>query len=226
MYRRPSLHHVFLSALGSICFLLPQTVIASEADLDWIPGMRSVQFSATDEWLPGGEFGQIVCQDGEFTGNPFQPCPLGSAIQIRGSVGQSQVFSDDERLTGILTQTFNANFGPDFTGTAWGTWTLEVDACNGVWEGSWSGQRSLVPGQPGPLGPGIWIGDIDITAYGRGACIDRLWLKANELITTLTPFPMAYELFLPCADTQLCLPEGTFTGKILEPRWRWKYHRD
>ncbi|MCP4047319.1 MAG: hypothetical protein GY732_15185 [Gammaproteobacteria bacterium] len=209
------------------CLSQTQIVCGADTERGWTPGdrakhwtpgyYRGKEFNATDDWLPGGDYGQITCPEGEFSGDWFQPCPPGTDIHIRDSWSLSQVFSDDPRLAGLATVTFSANFGPDFTGKAWGTLTLEVEACEDVWDGVWSGRRTFVPGQTGP-GPGVWLGVIKITAHGRGGCVDRLRYKATEINTTLTPFPAAYEMFLPC-EVSGCLPEGVLTGKITKPWW-------
>lgn len=180
-------------------------------------GALKSEFVATDDWFLGGDLGQIHCPGGEFTGNPFQPCPPGTNIHVRDSIGQSQAISDDPRVTGILTYTFNGNFDESFTGPVWGTWTLEVAACNGIWEGIWNGKRTLLPGLPGPAGMGTWIGVIRLTGHGYGGCVDGLRFRATEIITTYSPFPVAYEMILPCGDP-MCPPEGVLTGRILEPR--------
>lgn len=200
--------------------LFSQFALAAGHQSNRVAKSHFTEFSATDEWLAGGELGQITCLEGEFSGNPFQPCPPGTDIRIRESSSLSQVYSDDPRLTGLLTLTFNADFGPDFAGPVWGTWTLETDTCDGVWEGRWSGHRAFVPDQPGLFGPGIWIGNFRITAQGYGGCIDRLSLAAEEVVTTITTFPVAYEMLLPC-DTMMCLPEGAFSGWIRKPWRRW-----
>ncbi len=179
-------------------------------------GALKTEFIATDDWFLGGDLGQILCPGEEFTGNPFQPCPPGTNIHIRGSMGQSQASSDDPRVTGILTYTVNGNLDVNFTGPVWGTWTLEVEACDGTWEGIWNGQRTLLPGQPGPAGMGTWIGTLHLVGHGHGECIDGLQFSATEIVTTFTPFPVAYEMVLPCGDI-ICPPEGVLTGKILEP---------
>lgn len=198
--------------------LFSQCALAAGHQTERMANGQFTEFSATDEWLAGGDLGQIACLEGEFSGDPFQPCPPGVGIRIRGSSSLSQVFADDPRLAGLLTYTFNADFGPDFAGPVWGTWTLETDACDGIWEGRWNGHRAFVPGQTTPFGPGVWIGNFRITAQGHGDCIDRLSLVADEVATTLTTFPVAYEMLLPC-DAMVCLPEGAFSGWIKNPWW-------
>jgi hypothetical protein len=134
---------------------------------------------------------------------------------VRDATAESLVFADDPRFTGILTYTLNYNFDADFTGSAWGTWSLEVSACEGVWEGVWNSKRTLLPDLPGPLGMGVWIGKMQLIGHGRGACVDGLQMKGSEIATTYTPIPLPYEMIGFCGST--CVPEGTLTGEILEP---------
>jgi hypothetical protein len=48
-------------------------------------------------------------------------------------------------------------------------------------------------------------------------------MTGTELITTLTPMPVAYEMIPGFCDLG-CLPEGVITGKIY-PAWR-RWHKD
>ena len=220
MFRRLSTISLFLMMFAAACLLQNQVALGSQSGSEKNHGVKKgalkTDFIATDDWFLGGDLGQILCPGEEFTGNPFQPCPPGTNIHVRDSIGMSQASSDDPRVTGILTYYFNGNFDTYFTGPVWGTWTLEVAACNGVWEGIWNGQRTLLPGQPGPVGMGTWIGTLQLTGHGHGECVDGLQFSATEIITTFTPFPVAYEMVLPCGDIT-CLPEGVMTGVILEP---------
>ena len=178
-------------------------------------GAVKVEFSASDDWSLTGTFGQITCPGGELTGDPtLPPCTPGSNTHVRGATAESWVLADDERFTGILTYTVNYNFNPDFTGTAWGTWSLEVVACEGSWEGVWNSKRALLP-DPGPLGMGVWIGKMKLVGHGSGGCVDGLKMKGTEIATTYTPIPFPYEAFLPCGNS--CPAEGVITGEIKEP---------
>ena len=216
MFGRISTIYLLLLPLAVACLLQNQVAYGSEAGHGMGTGALKIEFIGTDDWFPSGDPGQILCPGGEFTGNLFQPCPPGTNIHVRDAWALSQASSDDPRFNGILTYTVNGNFDADFTGPVWGTWTLEVEACDGVWDGVWNGQRTLLPDQPGLAGMGTWIGDLRLTGHGRGGCIDGLQMKGTEIITTYTPFPVAYEMFLPC-DIMTCPPEGILTGKILEP---------
>ena len=222
----PVTTHLRFPAL--IATLLAGLVIGASAIASSFPGgqgsgSRFTEVTGLDDWLPGPPSGDFRCREGEFTGDPLQPCTVvGSGIQIRGAMAQSFMSSFDERLTGLLTYDFNTNFDGVYTGPAWGTWTLEVTACDGGWEGTWTGRRTFVPG-PNPLDDflpppgigGVWISTLKSIGHGTG-CLDGLQLKSSELATTLTPIPIAYEMIPGLCDFG-CPPEGIAEGRILEP---------
>jgi len=203
----------FLMVFAVASLLQAQDAYGSKKGIAHGLGAVKVEFSATDDWLitANADLGQITCPGGEFTGNPFQPCPPGTNIHVRGAIAETWVDADDSRFTGMLTYTLNYNFNPDFTGTAWGTWSLEVAACEGgIWEGIWNSKRTLLPG-------GVWIGKMQLVGHGSGDCVDGLKMKGTEIATTYTPIPLPYEYFLPCDTLPGCPPEGVITGEIMEP---------
>ena len=212
MFARIATIFTFLMMSAVVCLLQAQDAFAIKKEQG--NGAVKVEFSATDDWSPIGELGQITCPGGEFTGNPIQPCPPGTNVHVRDATAEALVSADDPRLTGILTYTLNYNFDAEFTGSAWGTWNLEVAACEGVWEGVWNSKRILLPDQPGPLGMGIWIGKMKLIGHGRGDCVDGLKMKATEIATTFTPIPFPYEMIGLCGGG--CQPEGILMGEILE----------
>ncbi len=179
-----------------------------------------VEFSATDDWSPVGTLGEITCSSGELTDNPdlypIQPCPAGSNIYVRGATAEAWVIADDPRFTGMLTYTLNYNLEPDFTGSAWGTWSLEVETCAGTWEGVWDSKRTLLP-DPGPVGMGVWIGKMKIVGHGSGGCVDGLKMKGTEIAATYSPIPLPYEMLLGLCDSKFCPAEGVITGEIKGP---------
>jgi len=217
MFRRILIVFPLLMTVAVACLLQSQVAYGSEDGHGMGTGALKMEFTATDDWFPSGDPGQTFCPGGEFTGDLFQPCPPGTNIHIRDAIGQSWASGDDPRFDGILTYTVNGNLKADFTGPVWGTWTLEVEICEGIWDGVWSGQRTLLPDQPGLAGMGTWIGNLRLTGHGHGACVDGLQMKGTEIIITYTPLPIAYEMFLACDAANPCSPEGILTGKILEP---------
>ena len=219
MFARIPTIFTFLMAFAVVCLLQPQDANGAGKGHGNGKGAVKVEFSATDDWSPVGELGQITCPGAEFTGNPIQPCPPGTNVHVRVATAETDVLADDPRFTGRLYYTLNYNFKPDFTGTAWGTWSLEVATCEGVWEGVWNSKRTLLPDEPGPAGMGIWIGKMKLVGHGRGDCVDGLQMKGTEIATTYTPIPFPYEMFPPCDSLppSSCPPEGVITGEILEP---------
>ena len=158
--------------------------------------------------------------------NPLLPlCPPETTLEVRNAVAFSRTNASDPRMAGLMTYVFSGSLdSASFSGPAWGTWTLESEACNGTWEGTWSGQRRWVPGQANPLDPvvprvigGVWISDLNVRGKASGDC-HGLRMKGVEIITTLTPLPMAYEMLLPCEEVG-CLPEGVTSGRIFR-LWR------
>lgn len=205
-----------------LCTLPAQAASGSEQNQGWWPKSRTTTVTGTDDWLPGVPNGILYCSEGELDmTNPAMPaCPPGSTLEMRDVTAQARMFGDDPRLVGLLS--FSVNGSLDalmFSGPVWGTWTLDVEGCDGSWEGTFYGDRSFVPDQPGPLGMGMWIGALKLRGIGTGECVDRLRMTGTELITTLTPLPIAYEMIPGLCDFG-CLPEGVTTGKIYR---RWKH---
>lgn len=206
---------------------LIEDALGFESGNGWNTGDRPAVVNGTDDWLPGFPTGEIYCSEGEIDlSNPLVPvCPAGATLEIRDGTAFSVMHAQDPRLAGLLTFTFNGSFNADdFTGPAWGTWMLAVDVCEGAWDGTWTGLRTFVPGQLNPLDAfipppgfgGVWISKLDLRGHGAGECLDRLGMKGVEIITTLTPMPVPFEMILPC-DIVGCMPEGVTTAKILGP---------
>lgn len=62
----------------------------------------------------------------------------GGNVHIRGMVNTYEEVSPDPRNVGINTVTVNANWGPDYTGPMWGTFSNATYE-GGLWEGHWNG---------------------------------------------------------------------------------------
>ena len=209
--------------------LLTQVATGSENGDGWRRGNGFMEVNATDDLMPVPPTGEVYCSEGEINPtNPLMPtCPAGASLEVRNATGMSRMYADDPRMSGLLTYVSNASFETDyFTGPVWGSWRLEVEACDGVWEGKWSGERTFVPGQFNPVDAffppgfgGVWISKFELRGHAEGDCNDRLRMKGIEIITTLTPMPVPYEVLGPlCAAG--CLPEGVSTAKILGRRYR------
>lgn len=209
----------------SLLFTLPaQAASEPEQYHIWWPGSPISKVNGTDDWLPGVPDGILYCSEGELDmSNPVVPaCPPGATLELRDVTAQARMYGDDPRLVGLLSFSVNGSLDAMmFSGPVWGTWTLEVESCEGSWEGTFHGQRSYVPNQPGPLGNGMWIGALKLRGTGSSGCVDRLRMTGTELITTLTPMPLAYEMIPGFCDLG-CLPEGVTTGKIY-PSWRRRH---
>jgi hypothetical protein len=210
------------------CMLVTSLLFALPAQA--APGLEKIKhgwsdqpisyLTGTDDWLPGAPDGILYCSEGELDmSNPVMPsCPPGTTLELREVTAQARLFGDDPRMVGLLSYSVNGSLDAlMFSGPVWGTWTLEVESCDGLWEGTFHGQRSYVPNQPGPLGAGMWIGALKLRGTGSGGCVDRLRMSGTELVTTLTPMPIAYEMIPGFCDFG-CLPEGVIAGRIYPPR--------
>ena len=199
-----------------LCTLPAQAASGPEQNNFWWPESPINNVTGTDDWLPGEPDGILYCSEGELNmNNPVMPsCPPGTTLELREVTAPAQMFGDDPRLVGMLSFSVNGSLDAlTFSGPVWGTWTLEVESCDGSWEGTFYGERSYVPDQPGPLGAGMWIGALKLRGTGSGGCVDKLRMSGTELITTLTPMPFAYEMIPGFCDFG-CLPEGVTTGRI------------
>lgn len=207
--------------------LLTQVATGFEYGDRWRWGNRFIEVNATDDLMPSPPTGEIYCSEGVIDMmNPLIPiCPSGASLEFRNVTGMSRMYADDPRMSGLLTYVSNGSFDADyFTGPVWGSWRLEVEACDGVWEGKWNGDRTFVPGQSNPVDAffppgfgGVWISKLELRGNAEGDCIDRLRMKGTEIITTLTPMPVPYEVLGPLCDAG-CLPEGVSTAKVLGRR--------
>ena len=209
--------------------LLTQVATGSEKGDRWNWGNRFIEVNATDDLMPVPPTGEVYCSEGDINPtNPMMPtCPAGASLEVRNATGMSRMYADDPRMSGLLTYVSNASFDTDyFTGPVWGSWRLEVDACDGVWEGKWSGHRTFVPGQFNPVDTffppgfgGVWISKFELHGHAKGDCIDRLRMKGIEIITTLTPMPVPYEVLGPLCEPAGCLPEGVSMAKVFRRWW-------
>jgi hypothetical protein len=137
----------------------------------------------------------IECPGYEPTGNPALPCPVGSRTHSRDGLIVSRLNSDDPRVTGWLTVGLNSNLDASLEGPSWGTFRLDLDDGQGVWEGTWNGYRVAEDG--------YWVGTINGQAKGYGGIVDGMKMMAEEQIILVTPMPVAYI--------------GTWAGRIIDP---------
>lgn len=137
----------------------------------------------------------IKCPGHEPTGDPMQPCPVGSRTHLRDGVVDGRTISDDVRVTGWMTVVFIANVDPNFEGPAWGTFSIDVDDSEGIWEGTWQGLRVAEDG--------YWTAALSVQGKGFGGIVDGLKLMAEDQLLIVTPLPLAYI--------------GTIEGRIIDP---------
>lgn len=192
---------ILILCLSTLLFLGAGIVPASFA-------AEKSEFAATDLFnplplpgFPAPQVGEILapptimCPGYEPTGDPAQPCPVGSRTHTRNGLIVSRLISDDPRVTGWLTVELNGNLDAYLEGPSWGKFRLDLDDGNGIWEGNWTGYRVAEDGN--------WVGTINGHARGYGGIVDRMKMMAEEQIILVTPLPIAYI--------------GTWTGRIIDP---------
>lgn len=71
--------------------------------------------------------------------DPGKVIVSGDNVHVRGMVELLRTESDDDRASGWHTVIANVNLDAVGYGQAWGTFSLDVDAYDGYWEGSYTG---------------------------------------------------------------------------------------
>ncbi len=127
-------------------------------------------------------WGVVFCPGNEPTGNPFQPCPLGSKIMIRGRQIWFPMRSDDARAVGPIILNISANYNADLTGQEWGTFTHILDA-GGTFEGVVTSVRTFENGR--------WKGTIRGVGHGSGGAVEGTILKFTIIDTYTSPSAFA-----------------------------------
>jgi hypothetical protein len=179
--------------------------VASTTVVGRTSGASVVEFTGTETFdpfgllgAPVGQFldpGTVRCPGAEPTGDPIQPCPVGSRTHSRDSVWVSRMDSSYPGGSGLATIHGNANLDASFTGPQGGSFSLALDA-GGTWEGTFEGVR-VAEGDH-------WITELHGTARGHGGEIDGLKLMVDDRIVGFTPIPIVYV--------------GTILGRVLDPR--------
>jgi hypothetical protein len=148
------------------------------------------------------DWGEYLCPGGEPAGPwpPTPPCSPGSRVQVRGMVYEFNVAGDDNRVTGVFHNVFNANtdgwtpFGPG-SGQLWGTSRLEVVDPDGwtptgeVWEGNWIGKRVVTAKGA--------TSTVMATLHGKGGRIEGLIAKWMIYIPHSTPLTFEGWIIVP-----------------------------
>ncbi len=140
----------------------------------------------------------VSCPGRQPTGNPIQPCPAGSRVNLRGLSVKSRFASQSPLLSGWFYSEGNGDFDADFTGHVWGTFRLELDS-GGVWVGSWIVDRSKVEGM------NVWIGRGRFVGRGTSGSVDGMQLRFSEVLTSFLPWPAAY---VGSIDAQVLVPSS------------------
>ncbi len=137
----------------------------------------------------------VRCPGYEPTGDPMQPCPVGSRTHLRGTVLVSRLESADPAMAGWMTVELNGNLDARFAGPVWGTFRTELDA-GGAWEGTYQGLRIAEEG--------YWTAALNVIGKGYGGDVDGMKLMAVDQIWTPFAIPIGYF--------------GTIEGRILDPK--------
>lgn len=188
-----------------IFLILVFAVVVAVSTASAQPG-RKTAFSGNEYFdpfgilgAPIGEYldpGTVRCPGFEPTGDPVQPCPVGSRTHSRGTIWTSRFVSSTPGLSdGWFTITGNTNLDSDFTGPQWGTFSLVYDS-GGTMDGTWQGVRYKDGAQ--------WITTLHVNGHITGGAFDGAKFVGTDQIVSFTPIPVAYI--------------GTIGGLLLEPR--------
>ncbi len=170
----------------------------------------TTQLTATDVFDPFGflgngpvgailNYGTLTCPGTQPTGNPMQSCPPGNRIKLHGIAWKSRVISQDPLLTGWFFAEGNFELDDNAAGRMAGTFRIELDS-GGVWEGSWTGEKSKVENAV------AWILRVRIVGHGTSGNVDGMQLRYTEVATIFTPFGFVWV--------------GAIDGQILAPASR------
>ena len=194
-----------MKARELVIILLVLFVVGSTAMLGQAGAAKKTPVAGTETFDPfgmlGAPVGQILdpgtvrCPGHDPTGDPLQPCPVGSRSRIRGFTYVSRVDSMDASLSGNMTVELNANFDADSTGPVWGTFSLALDA-GGTLDGTFQGRRMQEDDH--------FIVPLQVSGQGTGGGVDGVHLMAVDLITAFSPGPFPYT--------------GIIEGRIVDPR--------
>jgi hypothetical protein len=188
-----------LSILLSMGALIAPTAFAAEKSY----------FEASETFDPFGYYGTPVgyylspgtvkCPGDDPTGNPEQPCPLGSRTHTRDVVAVVRVDSSDPRMAGWMTVELNGNFDADGAGPVWGTFSAALDS-GGSWEGTWQGRRVFDPEAEEEK----WTAELHVSAKGYGGIVDGMIQMSEDHIKSPAAVPIAWL--------------GEIQGRIVDPK--------
>ena len=167
----------------------------------------TTQVTATDYFDPmnfmGGGFvgeftapGDLICPGGQPTGIMGQPCSAGSRIHFRNLAWKSRLASGDPLLQGDFFAEGNFDLDADYSGRMGGSLSIELDD-GGVWEGSWTGEKSKVENAE------AWILRIRVVCRGAGGNVDGMQLRFTEV--AIIPTPLGF-FWIGAIDGQVLTP--------------------
>ena len=186
----------FVVLLVALVCILPASAAAQAV---------TIQLTAIDAFDPYGlsgsdavgaflSSGTVTCPGTRPTGNPIQPCPPGSRMHFRDVSWVSRIMSPSPLLTGWFYSEGNNNLDADATGPVWGKFRIELDA-GGVWEGSWTADRSKTES--------LWIVRVRGIGLGIGGNVDGMHLRFTEV----APTPLFLQIFyLGSMDAEILIP--------------------
>ncbi|MBZ5621204.1 MAG: hypothetical protein LAQ69_21120 [Acidobacteriia bacterium] len=152
-------------------------------------------FEATEEGYgpPDMSAATFNCPGGQPdpTWSTGSPCTPGSRVHIRGAKFPYFVTATDARITGVAYVTMNGNFDgwiPQLmspgSGQMWGALQLVVGVKNqdgtftatgGVWEGSWTGTRTVTRTNDGKYVVQSSISNVAFGTVGRITGLKAMW---------------------------------------------------
>ncbi len=191
----------FVLLAAALALLFP-TLAAAQA--------VTTQLTATDVFDPLGllgngpvgailSYGTLTCPGTQPTGNLMQPCPPGSRIMLHGITWKSRVISQDPLLTGWFFAEGNFELDDNAAGRMAGSFRIELDS-GGIWEGSWTGEKSKVENAVAWILRGRYVG------HGTSGNVDGMQLRITDVATIFTPLGFVWV--------------GAIDGQVLAPASR------
>ena len=141
--------------------------------------------------------GTVTCIGGELKGNPLFPCSEETIrIKTRGYIIKTIFDTGNDLVDGEATISINANYDAESNGPGWGTISINPDAYEGTWDGTWTG-KSVREGEF------LWTITVHASIQGHGDGVDGMLYRAVDTITAYTPGVAFYD--------------GILEGWILDP---------
>ena len=124
--------------------------------------------------------GTVTCIGGELTGNPLYPCSEETIrVKTRGYIIKTIFNTGNALVDGEATISINANYDAESNGPAWGTISINPDAVEGTWDGTWTGKSVKEDS--------VWTITVHASIRGHGDGVDGMLYRAVDTITAYTP---------------------------------------